>query len=57
MDDINLVVDGDLKRFNIEYHYEPGTSNPINPNPDSYTILSGEIEINNPIAGSCYNFL
>ena len=56
-EDVELVVDWDLINYNIDYYTEPWYSDPMNPNPQTYTVLSGEIEIHNPIAEFCNDFL
>ena len=56
-EDVELVVDWDLITYNIDYYTDPWSTDPMNPNPQTYTVLSGEIEIHNPIAEFCNDFL
>ena len=56
-ENVELVVDWDLITYNIDYYTDPWSTDPMNPNPQTYTVLSGEIEIHNPIAEFCNDFL
>ena len=56
-EDVELVVDWNLIIYTIDYYTEPWYSDPEHENPHAYTVLSGEIEIYNPKAEFCNNFL